>query len=377
MPQLYDVIVLGAGAMGSAAAYYLSKNGQRVLVLEQFEIDHQHGSSYGNSRIIRYMYDHPAYVRLMKAAYPLWFALEKEVGEQLYFKTGGIDFGLPETPSLKITLDTVNSENIPYEIFDTVEASKRYPQFRFDDGMIVAYQSDSGILNASRCVQAHLRLAQHHGAMVYDQTPVTDIEVYPDRVKVETPRGIFEAGKLVIAAGAWTQSLMARLGVDLPLHVLRCQYSFFRPVEGDFSVGNFPIFIGHLADTIYESPYGFPDYDGRGFKVAYHGGELVKDINNINYTPDEDTPEKLRVFLQKYIPGANGEHVGSQVCLYTMTPDTHFVIDTHPEHRHIVFTTPCSGHGFKFSTLIGKMMRDLVIDQTTPHDISLFSSTRF
>lgn len=172
MTHSFDVIVLGAGAMGSAATYYLAKAGQRVLCLEQFDLNHCYGSSYGVSRIIRYSYDHPTYITLMKAVYPLWFALEEEAGETLYTKTGGIDFGLPDKPSLRSTSNSLRVANISYETLTTTQATQRFPQFCFDEDMVVFYQADAGILAASRCVLAHLRLAQAKGAVVQANTPV-------------------------------------------------------------------------------------------------------------------------------------------------------------------------------------------------------------
>jgi glycine/D-amino acid oxidase-like deaminating enzyme len=186
MATNYDAIVLGAGAMGSAAAYYLAKSGQRVLLLEQFEFNHQHGSSYGLSRIIRYVYDYPQYVELAKAVYLMWAELEEEVGEKLYIKTGGIDFGAADEPSLNKIISTLTETNVPFEILSAEETNKRFPQFHFSDDMCVLYQADTGILPASKCVLAHLRLAEQHGATLKPNTEIMSVTAHPDSVEVKT-----------------------------------------------------------------------------------------------------------------------------------------------------------------------------------------------
>src|SRR5689334_17933732 len=201
MANTYDAIVLGAGAMGSAAAYHLAKAGQHVLLLEQYEIDHQKGSSYGFSRITRYAYEHPSYVHLMKSVFPAWSALEAEAGETLFTRTGGLDFGRPAQSSLKNIMDSLDAESIPYELWTAAEAMKHFPQFRFEPDMLIIYQADSGILSASKCVRAHIRLAEQHGADIRANTPITAINPQADGLEVKTATDTFTAAKLVITAG--------------------------------------------------------------------------------------------------------------------------------------------------------------------------------
>ena len=162
MVQHFDAIVVGAGGVGSASAYYLAKAGQRVLLLEQFELNHQNGSSYGSSRVIRYTYDNPIYIDLMRAAYPLWFALQDEAKEQLYVKTGGLDFGFPDVSTFQALKTGMDAAHLDYEYLDKKEIAQRYPQFTLQEGMAGLFHADSGLLRASRCVLAHVRLAQAH-----------------------------------------------------------------------------------------------------------------------------------------------------------------------------------------------------------------------
>lgn len=375
----FDAIVLGAGAMGSAAAYYLAQAKQRVLLLEQFELDHQKGSSYGLSRVIRYSYDNPIYVNLMRDAYPLWFALQEAAGEQLYFKTGGIDFGLPSEPTMQNLKVSLKQTDLPHDRLSTHEAEKLFPQFRFDEGMEIIYQEDTGFLAASRCVLAHIRLAQANGATVLDQTPVNRIEVKGDRVEVQTARGNYGCDRLIITAGSWAKRILAEQGIDLPLRVMPCQLAFFEPDNPtDYEPGRFPVFIAHLNADYGETPYGIPTYQGSGVKITpFYGWDTVSDPSEVDYTPDLEWIERLREFPRRYLPGANGKLVSTRRCLYTVTPDKHFVIDRHPHYPQIVIGAGFSGHGFKFSTLVGKILMELAIAGKTTHDISLFNLSRF
>lgn len=372
----YDAIVLGAGAMGSAAAYHLAKAGQRVLLLEQFEIDHQKGSSYGRSRIIRYAYDHPAYIPLLKAAYAMWSEIESESGEKLYTRTGGIDFGTPNQPTLQATINCLEQTGIPHEILNAIEAQKRYPQFRFDDDQIVLYQGDAGILEASKCVLTHIRLAEKHGATIRPNTTVTGIATTPESVTVKTDTDTFTAAKLVITAGSWSKSLLNQLGLDLPLIPERCQEIYFNTENSsEYEVGRFPTFIAHLQDYYGKMPYGIASHKDSGLKMAFHGGQSVPHPSQVNYTPDTDIVDHALAFSSRYIPDVTSLR-STRICLYTMSPDGHFLLDKHPEYPNIAIGGGCSGHSFKFATLIGSILSDLALNGTTEHDISLFNINR-
>ena len=379
MTQTYDAIVIGAGAMGSAAAYYLARRGQRVLLLEQFEIDHRRGSSYGFSRIIRYSYDSPEYVELAKDTYPLWHAVENELGERLVFKTGGIDFGPADDPTLLSTIKSVRDSGIDHELLPMDEAHRRFPQFRFDEDWLVLYQPDSGFVTASKAVRGHVRLARAHGADIMDNRPVDSIRVNGDSVEVSTAKGDFSAARLIVTAGSWAKSLLADTGLHLPVRVLRCQLNFLQPDDLPLhSHERCPVYIVHVRSREPESIYGIPAHGGSGFKVAWHGGSEVAHPRDIDYSPDADNIASLRGFLRRHIPGvADAPLADSRICLYTQTPDEHFIVDTHPQHAHVVIGAGFSGHGFKFSAVIGKMLSDIALDGQTPHNDSLFKLARF
>lgn len=377
----YDTIVLGGGAMGGAATYHLAKTGERVLLLEQFEFGHMWGSSHGDSRIIRYSYNEPRYIELARAAYRLWADVEAEVGEQLLVKTGGIDFGKHDEKTLSDTLNSVRLANISHEWLDADEANKRFPQFHFDEDMRVLYQADSGMLKADKCIQAHLRLAGKYGAKLMEKTPVTRIDLHSDSVTVHTPDATYTSARLVVTAGAWTKRLLADVGVDLPLQPLRCQVAYFNPKDDDpmrYDSSQMPVYIWHRHQDITQAMYGLPSLNGSGVKAAFHNGQKVDHPSQVDYTAHESGVTAIRQSLQPYLPRVMaGDLVATYICLYTMTPDEDFIIDRHPQHQNVVIGAGFSGHGFKFSTLIGKMLSDLVLTGATPYDTSLFKLSRF
>ena len=380
MTQKFDAIVIGAGGVGSAAAYYLSLAGQKVLLLEQFELNHQKGSSYGFSRVIRYTYDNPIYIELMRAAYPLWFALESAAGEQLYVKTGGLDFGFPSEKTFQILKQSMDEAGLDYEYLSADEVSQRFPQFQLDEGMAALYQTETGLLRASRCVLAHIRLAQKQGATVSDRTPVTKIIPHANSVEVHTATETYTAERLVITAGSWSKALLAEQGIELPLKIMPCQLGFYQPKEpAAFEPGKFPVFFAHMNGDYGEMPYGIPHEDESiGVKVTtFYGWNTVDRPSEVDYTPSEEWLERIRNFSRQYIPGAAGETISTRRCLYTLTPDKHFVVDSHPQYNHIAIGAGFSGHGFKFTTLTGKMLAELALEGKTKHDTSLFKLSRF
>jgi len=370
----FDVIVIGAGAMGSAAAYHAAKSGQRVLLLEQFEIDHQQGSSYGFSRIIRYVYDHPTYIKLAQASYPAWRALEEEAGERLMIQSGGVTFSPPDDPDFVSTLNAMRDMSIPFEMIDSDELARRYPQFRVPPEMSIATQDDTAVLRASRCVLAHVRLAEKHGAVIKDNTPVIQVKPHAHGVEVVTATETYSAARLIITAGGWMRTMMHSLGIDLPLQPVAAQENYFIPDNpADYEIGRFPVFLAMLKRDYGYMMYGIPSVDSSGLKLSQHGGDPIDPTGSRE--PDLSQIPKMRDFAARYLPGAAQTHKQSRVCIYTMTPDEHFIIDQHPEYRHVVFASPCSGHGFKFSTVIGKMLSDLALEAETAHDLSLFRLT--
>lgn len=379
MQTSYDAIVIGAGAMGSAAAYHLSQRGQRVLLLEQFGIDHRKGSSYGYSRIIRYSYDHPEYVELMKDTFPLWFALEAELGDTLYHRTGGIDFGPAEDPTLRATIESVRRTGISHEFLSTDEARRRFPQFQIPEDFELLYQPDSGFITASKAVRGHVKMAKRHGAAVLDNCPVEAIQIHRDSADVKTASETYSAGRLIVTAGAWAKFLLRECGLELPLRTLRCQLNFMAPDPiAPFESDRCPVWIAHTRTIYPESIYGIPSYEESGFKIAFHGGAAMRHPSAVDYEPDASNLAALRPFMRAHIPGiAAAPARESRICLYTQTPDENFIVDAHPLHKHVAIGAGFSGHGFKFSAIVGKMLSDIALEGATPHNDSLFKIDRF
>ena len=380
MPQHFDAIVIGAGGVGSAAAYYLAKSGQRVLLLEQFELNHRNGSSYGHSRVIRYTYDNPIYINLMRDAYPLWFALQAEAKEQLYVKTGGLDFGFPDTDTFQALKASMDEAQLDYEHLNQADIHQRYPQFTLKEGMEGLFQSEAGLLRTSRCVLAHVRLAQERGAQVMDQTPVVKISPSNYGVEVQTDKDLFSCDRIVLTVGSWAKGLLAKQGIDLPLKIMPCQLGFYQPkTPADFIPGTFPVFFAHMNGIYGEMPYGIPHEDpSLGVKITtFYGWNTVDTPSEVDYTPSDQWTEHIRDFAREYVPGAAGPLLSTRRCLYTLTPDKDFIVDQHPTYPHVIIGAGFSGHGFKFTTLTGKMLADLAVDGSTPHDTSLFKIARF
>lgn len=380
MAQQFDVIVIGAGGVGSAAAYYAAKAGKKVLLLEQFELNHQQGSSYGYSRVIRYTYDNPIYVNLMRDAYPLWFDLQAEAGEQLYVKTGGLDFGFPEADTFQALKTSMDTASLEYEHLSRQEIRQRYPQFALEEGMEGLFQAESGLLRASRCVLAHVQLAQARGTTVLDQTPVLQITPSINGVEVQTARETFYSDRIILTAGSWAKELLAEQGIDLPLKIMPCQLGFYQSsTPAEFAPGRFPVFFAHMNGDYGEMPYGIPHEDpSLGVKITtFYGWSTVNHPSEVDYTPSQDWTERIRHWAQQYIPAAAGPLLSTRRCLYTLTPDKHFIVDHHPHYPQVVIGAGFSGHGFKFTTLMGKMLADLAIEGSTPHDTSLFQVARF
>jgi len=382
MPQ-YDVIVVGGGVMGSATAYQLAKRGRSVLLLEQFAIGHDRGSSHGHSRIFRLAYDAPEYVQLAQAALPLWRALEHESGADLLLQTGGLDYALPGTPTFEATRATLTGLGIAFEQLDRAAIARRFPQFHMPDDIVGIYQRDSGILDANRCVATLAAAARRHGADLHENEPARRLRAAGAGVEVQSDTASYAADRLVVTAGAWARPLLRQLGLDLPLSVTREQVAFFAPQNAaggvgepdQFAPGRFPIFIHHA--TTGPSAYGFPIFGLPGIKLAYHQGGPVIEPESEERAADASITAALHGYLSHWIPAAAGELLFSQTCRYTNTPDEHFIIDRHPEYPQIVIGSPCSGHGFKFGVLIGAILADLAERGATEHPIGMFGLGRF
>jgi monomeric sarcosine oxidase len=370
--QTFDTLIIGAGIAGSSAAYTLSQN-ERVLVLEQFPFLHDQGSSHGGSRIFRHAYGDTRYVDLAVRAQQLWHELEADTGERLLYPTGGLDFGPADNPELVAIEQALTQVGRPFEKLTAHEVNERFPAFHLSTDAAAIYQPDAGILAATRCVNALLRASAARGAVLRGSEAVRAIDYLQDRVRVSTDQQSYEAGQLIVTGGAWLAETLSEL--ELLLHIEQQQVLYVRVQNGQrHTPERMPLFINR--DTQAEV-YGFPLFDHpTAIKISDHAGAptitLDERKQELMQARATETLKRARTFL----PYLTDEIVDHSMCLYTKTPDEHFILDRHPAYANVVIAGGFSGHGFKFGAVLGEIIAGL-LRGTTVHDLSLFKVTRF
>jgi sarcosine oxidase len=374
--MIYDAIVIGLGGMGSAALFHLARRGARVLGLEQFGIAHDRGSSHGRSRIIRLAYaEHPDYVPLLRRAYVLWRELEASVGEKLLSITGGIDAGAPESATVRGSLASCALHDLPHERLEAGMLTKRFPGYCLPGGMLAVFQPDGGVLFPERCVESHVRAARTLGAEALTGEKVTACDMEREHVTVRTDRARYMARKLVLTAGPWTRSLVPALSA---LAIPERQVMLWtRPLEpASFGTSCFPVFNLEAPEGRF---YGFPADETGAFKVGkyHHRCERVEDPDTMDRTCHPEDERVVREALRRYFPAANGPTIEMKTCLFTNSPDEHFIIDRLPELPRVAVAAGFSGHGFKFCSVVGELLADLAMDGGTRLDTRLFRLDRF
>ena len=379
MSQPFDAIILGLGGMGSAAAFHLAARGQRVLGFDQFAPPHAEGSTHGQSRVIRQAYyEEPAYVPLLLRAYELWNELERKSARQLLTLTGGLMLGLPDSGVVVGSLRSAQQHGLPHELLDANEIRKRFPQFAPAADTVALFEKNAGVVRPEEAVRANLDLAARLGAELHCEEEVTAWKVAGGSVRVTTTRGNYETGQLVLAAGPWLAKVLADLA--LPVHVERQVQFWFEPVGGvaRFLPDKFPIWIWETKDGAH--PYGLPAIEAAsgGVKVSiHHGGKHPRCTpDTLDRTVSEAEIAAARGCVSALIPALNGRCLNAVTCMYTNTPDEHFLLDRHPVHPQVLIVSPCSGHGFKFCPVIGEIVADLVAQGKTRHDINAFRLSR-
>ncbi|HVY56532.1 MAG TPA: N-methyl-L-tryptophan oxidase [Xanthobacteraceae bacterium] len=371
----FDVAVVGLGAMGSAALAALARRGLRAIGIEQFTPGHDRGSSHGRTRLIRLGYfEHPSYVPLLREAYPLWREIEARSGQSLLHVTGIVEIGPPRGRLVEGTLRSAREHGLTHEVLDAGALMRRFPAFRLPADVVGVFQPDGGFLMAEAAIEAQIVLARADGAQMRTGERVTAIEAHGTGVRITTEHGRIEAGAAIVTAGPWLKQLLPDLPV--PLRVTRQVLGWFAPKEPAlFAEGRFPVF---LLESPHGLHYGFPLDGAAGVKIAKHhhlGEEVDAASPPRTVTPADE--EAIRSAVAAYLPQANGPLISATTCLYTMTPDEDFVLDHLPGHPQIVVGSPCSGHGFKFSPVIGAILADLATAGTTRRDIARFRLARF
>ena len=374
--MFYDFIVVGVGGMGSAVAYHLARRGLKVLALEQFDIPHEFGSSHGVSRIIRLAYaEHPNYVPLLQRAYELWRELERKTGERLLFVTGGIDAGEESSSLVSGSLLSCQIHDLPHERLDSASITRRFPGYRLGQEMIGIYQPDAGFLLAERCVVAHVVAAQKLGAEVRARERMMQWRTVEGGVSVKTNRDSYRARKMIITAGPWSRTMVPALrDTAVPE---RQVLIWTQPLQPDyFKLGVFPVFNMEVPEGRF---YGFPVYGVPGFKIGkyHHRLERVDDLDQMDRDCSLEDEDVLRAGIRRYFPDANGPTMGMKTCLFTNSPDEHFILDRLVSDPQVGIAAGFSGHGFKFCSVVGEIMTELMIDGAPKLNIEMFRLSRF
>ena len=372
--QQYDAIVIGLGGMGSAALYQLARRGKRVLGIEQFGIAHDMGSSHGVTRIIRLAYhEHPSYVPLIRRAYELWRSLEASTNEQILHITGSLDAGPHGSSNFTGSLLSCEEHDIPHEVLTSAEITKRFPGYRLPGETMAVFQEDGGFLLPERCIALFVEQAQALGATVHANERTLEWQPTESGVRVSTENGEYEAETLVITAGAWASKLLPSLSAAaIPERQVLAWLETLKPQL--FTPENFPVFNLIVEEGKY---YGFPVYGIPGFKFGrYHHLEEDVDPDAIDRRPNARDESGLRQFAEKYFPDGAGATSSLKACMFTNSPDEHFIIDRLPDAPQVVIAAGFSGHGFKFASVIGEILTDLTLNGATTHDIGMFNLAR-
>ncbi|SFI04986.1 N-methyl-L-tryptophan oxidase [Planctomicrobium piriforme] len=375
MAHTFDCIVIGLGGFGSSALYHLARNGLKVIGIDRFPPAHRFGSSHGRTRMIRKAYfEHPDYVPLLHRAYALWAELEEDYQEQLYFECGLVLAGDPKGETISGARHAAKLHNLTLEEIARSDAASRFPGFQFRDDHEVVFEPQAGYLRVEDCVLAHLEAAERLGAIPVFGEAVQSWSVTEHGVCVETKDERFEAASLIIAGGAWSNQLLN--DVLPPLQVLR-KVQFWCPVQPEWSAASQqnPAFYFDMPEGGF---YGFPSQEGCTLKVAQHsGGEVVDDPLLVDYACKQSDRDPIEQFVKSTLRGVSPWPVEHAVCMYTMSPDGHFIIDRHPLHSHVVMAAGFSGHGFKFTSVIGEALTELVMTGRTSLPMDFLKLDRF
>jgi sarcosine oxidase len=372
----FDAAVIGLGAMGSAAALGLSRRGARVAAFDAFTPPHALGSSHGRTRIIREAYyEHPLYVPLVRRAYELWSELEREADARLLRLTGGVVVGAERGTLVAGALMSARAHGIDHEMLGAQELADRFPAYRARADWVALYEKRAGLLFPEACVSAMLDRAGRNGAAIHFNEEVTQWRPNGRGLVVQTLRGSYDVDRLIVAAGPWLPRLRPSLGVDVPVEVERQLSHWFAPTDDDSRFGARRCPVG-----LWDGPNGevfatLPDV-GQGVKCGMHHAGTATNPDSVDRQVSDAENEAARSLLQEVMPGAAGSLLDSRVCLYTNTPDRHFIIDWLQRDR-VLLLSPCSGHGFKFATAIGEIAAQLTLDGKAWLDLKPFALSRF
>ncbi|XP_047613815.1 peroxisomal sarcosine oxidase isoform X1 [Phacochoerus africanus] len=379
--ELYDAIVIGAGIQGCFTAYHLAKHSRRVLLLEQFFLPHSRGSSHGQSRIIRRAYPEDFYTEMMAECYRIWAQLQHEAGTQLYRQTGLLLLGMKENPELKTIQATLSRHGVEHQYLPSEELKQRFPNIQLARGEVGLLDKSGGVLYADKALRVLQDAIRQLGGIVHDGEKV--MEIKPGLpVVVKTTSSSYQARSLIITAGPWTNRLLRPLGLELPLQTLRINVCYWKEkAPGSYSVSQaFPCFLGLGLSLAPHHIYGLPSREYPGLvKVCYHHGNKADPEERDCPTAFADIQDVhiLSRFVRDLLPDLEPEPAIMEHCMYTNTPDEHFILDRHPKYDNIVIGAGFSGHGFKLSPIVGKILYELSMKLTPSYDLTPFRISRF
>lgn len=374
----FDCIVLGAGIQGSCTAYHLAKNKKKTLLVEQFVLPHSRGSSHGHTRIIRKAYEQDYYTRMMSECYQLWAQLEKEANVQIYRNTGMLVVGKEDCSAFRSLRGTLLRNNVPMEVLSPEQFASRFPSVRLPPGESAVIDKTAGVLHADRALKAVQDLFRRLGGVIHDGEKVVDFTP-GSPITMTTNSGMYRTQSLVITAGPWAKSVLACTGLQLPLQVLRINVCYWKErIPGTYGIGrHFPCFIGVKQHGAKHDIYGLPSNEYPGLmKICYHSGSETEPDERDRQTSQEDIAI-LSSFVSKSFPGLDPTPAVVEQCMYTVTPDSDFILDQHPSHSNIIIGAGFSGHGFKLAPVVGKILCELALGKTPSFDLSPFRITRF
>ncbi len=370
----YDAIVIGVGGMGSAAVYHLAKSGARVLGLERFEVPNAFGSSHGLTRIIRLAYSEGShYVPLLRDAYRYWREIEEVSGESILQITGGLDIGPEAGGIVEGSRKSCVEHDLPFEELDSAEVNRRFPGYRLPRNMRAIYQPDAGYLRCEAAISAHAAAARELGAEIVTGVRVRGWETRPGGLRVETDDARYDTRKLVITAGSWVGELLP--GLRPVCRPARQVMLWTDPLDPPaFEPARFPVFV---LESPFGNFYGFPDNQGEGFKIGkfHHLRQQVHDPDAMDRECHPEDEAVLREGIEAYFPRANGPVRRMTACMFTNSPDGHFILDRHPDTDEVFFAAGFSGHGFKFCSVVGRIMADFCLERPSPSDLTPFRLT--
>ncbi|WP_163581435.1 N-methyl-L-tryptophan oxidase [Gracilibacillus saliphilus] len=372
----YDSIIVGAGSMGMAAGYYLAKQGKNILLIDAGDPPHTEGSHHGETRIIRHAYgEGESYVEMALRAQSLWEELQAETDRNIFVPTGVLNIGKEDSAFIQNVRNSALNYQLDVETLTAADINSKWPGFAIPEGLMGCYEVNSGVLMSENIIKTYRELAIKHGAVLKVNEPVTNIVMEENQVTVTTEKQSYKGATLILTPGAYAKQALANLGLDLPLETVRKTFSWFAANEELYADDHFPAFSFALDHATY---YGFPSVEGAGVKIGRHDGGVNRDIHKPiepfgTYTEDK---QDVSMVADHYFSKIDDHKVG-KVCTYTNTPDGDFIIDCHPDYQHVVFACGFSGHGYKFSSVIGESLAKLVTEEQPLVDITPFANERF